>query len=227
MRKDSPKLMAAVNEFAKTHKLGTIFGNTLLSKYYVSSKMLKNAIEPSELKKFQETVSLFQKYSSQYKVDYLLMMAEGFQESGLNQDAHSKAGAIGIMQLMPATGRQMQVGDIRRIEANVHGGVKYIRFMVNKYFANEPMTDTNKLLFAFASYNAGPSRVKALRMEAGQKGLDPNVWTDNVERVAAARIGMGAVSYVANIYKYYVAYKLIEEHNEQKARTLEELQPKS
>jgi membrane-bound lytic murein transglycosylase MltF len=103
------------------------------------------------LKKFQETVSLFQKYGSQYNLDYLLMMAEGFQESTLNQDAKSSVGAVGIMQLMPGTGEQMKVGDIHQKEANIHAGVKYIRFMVDKYYANEQMDGTNKLLFAFAA----------------------------------------------------------------------------
>jgi len=154
------------------------------------------------------------------------MMAEGFQESSLNQQAKSKVGAVGIMQLMPATGEQMKVGDINQLDSNVHAGVKYIRFMVDKYFANEPMTDTNKLLFAFAAYNAGPGRVHALRMEAAQKGLDPNVWIDNVEMIAAARVGMETVTYVANIYKYYIAYKLVAQQQEERSRDLQQLQSK-
>ena len=85
------------------------------------------------------------------------------------------------MQLMPGTGDQMKVGDIHQKEANIHAGVKYIRFMVDKYFANEPMDDTNKLLFAFAAYNAGPGRIHSLREEAAKKGLDPNVWIGSVE----------------------------------------------
>jgi membrane-bound lytic murein transglycosylase MltF len=209
MRKNSPKLMDAVNQFVATHKQGTAFGNSVIGRYAHSSKMLRNAVAPAELKKFQQTAAMFQKYGSQYNVDYLLMMAQGFQESTLNQDAKSSVGAVGVMQLMPATGEQMKVGDIHQEEANIHAGVKYIRFMVDKYFANEPMDDTNKILFAFAAYNAGPGRIHALRQEAAQKGLDPNVWFDNVEMIAAARIGMETVTYVANIYKYYVAYKLV------------------
>ena len=118
------------------------------------------------------------------------------------------------------------MGDITQIDANVHAGVKYIRFMVNKYYAKEPMTDTNKLLFAFAAYNAGPGRVHSLRMEAAQKGLDPNVWIDNVEMIAAARIGTETVTYVANIYKYYIAYKLVAEQDEERSKALQEIQSK-
>ena len=224
MRKNSPQLMNVIDKFVKTHKQGTAFGNAVIGRYALSNKMLKNAVGPEELKRFQETVSQFQKYSSQYNVDYLLMMAEGFQESTLNQEAKSSVGAVGIMQLMPGTGEQMKVGDIHQKEANIHAGVKYIRFMVDKYFANEPMDDTNKLLFAFAAYNAGPGRIHSLREEAAKKGLDPNVWIGSVEFIAAARVGMETVTYVANIYKYYVAYKLVAEQEEERKKAREALQ---
>ena len=226
MRKNSPQLTAAANDFIRTHKLGTAFGNAVVQRYAVNTQMLKNATSPADLQRFEQTVALFRKYAAQYNVDYLLMMAEGFQESSLNQQAKSKVGAVGIMQLMPATGEQMKVGDIGQIDANVHAGVKYIRFMVDKYFANEPMTDTDKLLFAFAAYNAGPGRVHALRVEAAQKGLDPNVWVDNVEMIAAARVGMETVNYVANIYKYYIAYKLVAQQEEERSKALQQLQSK-
>jgi membrane-bound lytic murein transglycosylase MltF len=226
MRKHSPQLMSAVNEFVATHKRGTVFGNTVIQRYEINTQMLKTATSPADLQKFQQTVALFRKYAAQYNVDYLLMMAEGFQESSLNQEAKSKVGAVGIMQLMPATGEQMQVGDISQTEANIHAGVKYIRFMVDKYFANEPMTDTNQLLLAFAAYNAGSGRVHALRVEAAQKGFDPNVWIDNVEVIAAARVGMETVTYVANIYKYYIAYKLVAQQEEERSKTLQQLQSK-
>jgi membrane-bound lytic murein transglycosylase MltF len=227
IRKNSPKLLEVVNTFVKTHKQGTTFGNAVIGRYAASPKMLKNAVGPAELKNFQETVAIFQKYSSQYNVDYLLMMAEGFQESTLNQEAKSSVGAIGIMQLMPGTGDQMKVGDIHQKEANIHAGVKYIRFMVDKYFANEPMDDTNKLLFAFASYNAGPGRIHSLRAEAAKRGLDPNVWIGNVEMVAAAKIGMETVTYVANIYKYYIAYKLVAEQQAERDKEMKDLKSKS
>ena len=117
----------------------------------------------------------------------------------------------------------MKVGDIHQEEANIHAGVKYIRFMVDKYFANEPMDDTDKILFAFAAYNCGPGRVHSLREEAAKKGFDPNVWFDNVELVAAARIGMETVTYVANIYKYYVAYKLVAARQAEKEKSKQQV----
>jgi membrane-bound lytic murein transglycosylase MltF len=227
MRKDSPQLMAAVNGFVKTHRVGTAFGNTLVQRYVASSKMLKNAINPAEIGKFNDTVALFQKYSAEYKMDYLLMMAQGFQESALNQDAKSQVGAIGIMQLMPATGTQMKVGDVHQTDANIHAGVKYIRYMVDQYYANEPMDDLNKILFAFASYNAGPGRIHELRQVTAKRGLNPNVWIDNVEVIAAEKIGMETVTYVSNIYKYYIAYKLVADQQAEREKQIQQLKSKS
>jgi len=226
IRKNSPQLMATINDFAKTHRQGTAFGNTILRKYGASTVMLKEATSPEGMRRFENTAELFRKYSSKYGMDYLLMMAEGYQESGLNQAAKSPVGAIGVMQLMPATGEQMKVGDIHQEEANIQAGVKYFHFMVDKYYANEPMDDVDKVLFTFAAYNCGPSRVKQLRAEAAQKGLNPNVWLGNVEIIAAARIGTETVTYVSNIYKYYVAYKLIAIQEEERRKTKESLQKK-
>jgi membrane-bound lytic murein transglycosylase MltF len=110
----------------------------------------------------------------------------------------------------------LKVGDITRMEANIHAGVKYIRFMMDTYFAKEPMDPLNKGLFAFAAYNAGPNRIKQLRSEAAKRGLNPNLWFNHVERIASERIGRETVTYVSNIYKYYIAYRLAMEELEQR-----------
>jgi membrane-bound lytic murein transglycosylase MltF len=169
---------------------------------------VKNAASPQAVKRFNAMVDLFRKYGGQYSLDYLLMMAQGYQESRLQQYMRSPVGAIGVMQVMPATGQDLHVGDIHQLEPNIHAGIKYVRHVIDEYFEQEPMTDLNRTLFAFAAYNAGPNRVARLRAEAARRGLDPNVWTDNVEVVAANRIGAETVTYVSNIYKYYVAYAL-------------------
>ena len=139
------------------------------------------------------------------------MVAQGYQESLLDQNARSDVGAIGVMQLMPATGNEMNTGDITQLEPNIHAGIKYIRLLRDQFFGNQPMDARNKILFSFAAYNAGPARVQKLRKEAEKRGLNPNVWFNNVEIIAAQRIGEETVTYVANIYKYYIAYKLLEE----------------
>ncbi len=139
------------------------------------------------------------------------MAAQGYQESTLDHSVRSPVGAIGVMQVMPATGKELKVGDISKVEPNIHAGVKYVRFMMDQYFKDEPMDNLNKALMTFAAYNAGPGRVRQLRREAEKRGLDPNVWFGNVERIASERIGRETVTYVSNIYKYYVTYRLLTE----------------
>jgi membrane-bound lytic murein transglycosylase MltF len=223
IRKDSPKLKAEIATFAKTYGQKSDFGKALVKKYAGSTRFVKPAASASELKKFEQTVEFFRKYSAQYDMDHLLMMAQGYQESLLDQNAKSDVGAIGVMQLMPATGKEMDTGDITQVEPNIHGGIKYISLMRDEFFGNEPMDGRNKMLFSFAAYNAGPGRVRKLRKEAEKQGLDPNVWFNNVEIIAAKRIGEETVTYVANIYKYYIAYTLIEEQRAEKERTRSEL----
>jgi membrane-bound lytic murein transglycosylase MltF len=147
-----------------------------------------------------------------------MMAAQGYQESRLNQNAKSAVGAIGVMQVMPDTGKEQNVGDIHQVEPNVHAGVKYMRFIRNAFFEDQPMDDVNKALFTFASYNAGPGRVRQLRAEAAKRGLNPNIWFGNVERIASERIGRETCTYVSNIYKYYVAYKLLESEQQRKKK---------
>ena len=208
VRKNSPKLLEVLNPFVKANKDGTLFGNEILRKYLKNTRYAKNATSDAEIKKFRALVDLFKKYGDKYDLDYVLMMAQGYQESQLDPNAKSHVGAVGVMQVMPATGKELKVGDIKQTEANVHAGVKYIRFMVDQYFADEPMDRLNKGLFAFAAYNCGPGRVRQLRKEAQTRGLNPNVWFNNVERIAGERIGRETVQYVSNIYKYYIAYTL-------------------
>jgi membrane-bound lytic murein transglycosylase MltF len=217
IRKDSPKLKAELDAWvAKLEKSGQ--RTDLLARYLKNTKWAKAATSSEELKKFEQTVELFHKYGDKYDVDYLLLMAQGYQESELNQAARSPVGAIGVMQLMPATGKDMKTGDITQIEPNIHAGAKFIRAMMNEYYANEPMDPLNKGLFSFAAYNAGPGRIRGLRKLAVERGLNPNVWFNNVELMAAEKIGRETVTYVSNIYKYYLAYTMIEEQRAEREK---------
>ena len=210
-RKGSPKLAAELNAFVRTHKIGTLFGNMILQRYLQDTKWVTNASSEGELRKFRATVGLFKKYAAEYDFDWLLVAAQGYQESRLDQNVRSPVGAIGVMQVMPTTAKSPEVGipDIHKVDRNIQAGVKYMRFMMDEYFKDAPMDRVNKALFAFASYNAGPARIARLRKEAASAGLDPNKWFNNVEVIAAKRIGRETVTYVSNIYKYYLAYKLV------------------
>jgi len=208
IRRGSPRLAADIGEFARAYGPGTLFGNSVMSKYTQEGKFLDAALGDDGMTRFRGTFAVFKKYGEQYSLDPLLLVAQGYQESRLLQKARSRRGAIGIMQLMPATGRAMAVGDISRLEQNVHAGAKYVRSLTDLYFSDPGISELNRTLFAFAAYNAGPSRIRRIRSMAERRGLDPNVWFNNVELIAAEQIGPETVSYVANIYKYYVAYTL-------------------
>jgi len=208
-RKKSPKLKAIVNEFVKDHKKGTMIGNMLLKRYLKSTRYVKNALDDKEMQKFSDKVVVFKKYAAKYNFDHLLIAALAYQESGLDNSKRSQRGAVGVMQILPSTAADPNIAipDIEELEKNVHAGTKYLRFIIDRYYADEPMNDGNKNLFALASYNAGPARIRDLRQKATDKGLDPNRWFYNVEVVAAQDIGRETVQYVSNIYKYYVAYR--------------------
>jgi membrane-bound lytic murein transglycosylase MltF len=223
-RKRSPKLAKAVNDFLRTHKQGSLAGNVLINKYLKTTKWVKNARSDEDRQRFLSMVDLFKKYSDRYDLDFLLMAAQGYQESGLDQSKRSPVGAIGVMQVMPATARDKAVNipDIEKLESNIHAGIKYNRWMMDNFYKEPGVTPLNRALFSFASYNAGPGRVAGLRREAAAQGLDPDKWFNNVELVAAKRIGRETVTYVGNIYKYYLAYQMMvhadEARREAKAR---------
>src|SRR5262245_32666385 len=210
IRKDSPQLRAALNGFLATNGRDSLSARMIFRRYLLNTQYVKGAAADAAQKRFLALVALFRKYGAEYNMDWMLMAAQGYQESRLDQNAKSHVGAIGVMQVMPATGKDLNVGDITKVEPNINAGVKFIRNMVDRNFANEPMDDLNKMLFAFASYNAGPARIRQLRRDAANRGLDANVWFNHVERVASERIGRETVTYVGNIYKYYVTYLLIQ-----------------
>jgi membrane-bound lytic murein transglycosylase MltF len=222
-RKDSPRLKAAVDAFAKRHGKGSLFGNAKFKEYLKNTKYVRDATSQAELAKLLRTIQFFQQYAGQYGFDWLMLAAQGYQESRLDQDVKSRVGAIGVMQVMPATGQELGVGDIRQIENNIHAGTKYLRQILDRHFADAQFDDLNRCLFAFASYNAGPARVAGLRREAQRRGLDPNVWFDHVEQVAAEQIGQETVRYVGNIFKYYVAYQLVVEQQQERERAKQAL----
>jgi membrane-bound lytic murein transglycosylase MltF len=223
-RKNSPQLKAMVNEFVKGHKKGSLLGNMFLKRYLKSTKYVKNSLSAEELQKFQQMVELFKRYARQYDFDYLMVAAQAYQESGLDQSTKSRAGAIGVMQVLPTTAsdRNVNVAEIEKLENNIHAGTKYMRFIINRYYKDEPMDELNKMLFAFASYNAGPAKVKRLRKKTAAMGLNPNVWFNNVEIAAAQVIGRETVQYVGNIYKYYIAYRMVTEQRERKQKLMKE-----
>jgi membrane-bound lytic murein transglycosylase MltF len=211
IRKNSPELAAVLNDFYANwvKKQGVI--PYRLKQYMNTIKALHNPGASADYQRFQQTIALFRKYGAQYNFDPLMLAAQGYQESTLDQNKKSAVGAIGVMQIMPATGQTLKVGDITVTEANVHGGAKYMDQLMTQYFKDAKFDEQNRTLFAFASYNAGPGNISKMRKEAEKRGLDPDVWFNNVEVVTAEKIGIETTTYVRNIFKYYVSYRLSQD----------------
>jgi membrane-bound lytic murein transglycosylase MltF len=186
-------------------------------------RQIHNNTESAELKRFKQTAALFEQYGRQYDFDPLMLAAQGFQESQLNQDAKSRVGAVGIMQLMPRTGKELDVGDIKVTQSNIHAGAKYLDQLMTRYFQDAHFSAEDRPLFAFASYNAGPGNIAKMRKLAAERGLNQDVWFNNVEIVVAEKIGIETTTYVRNIYKYYASYRLLREAQSQRARAVQQL----
>lgn len=216
LRRGTPRLAAEVDAFARTHRRGTLFGNVLLERYLKTNPWVKNLRAERERERLQGMVHLFKRYASEYDFDWLLVAAQAYQESGLDQSLVSPVGAVGVMQLLPSTAASPEVGiaDVTDLESNIHAGVRYLRVLADRYFDEPGLDRLNRHLFAFAGYNAGPNRIQRLRADAAEQGLDPDQWFENVEMVVARRVGPEPVRYVANIFKYYVAYTLEREREQ-------------
>ena len=225
IRKDSPKLAAEIDDFFRNWAIKQGVAAYRMNSYMKRVKELKDPTTSAEYNRFQQTLALFEKYGTKYGFDPLMLAAQGYQESQLNQQAKSQVGAIGVMQLMPATGAEMKVGDIHVMESNIHAGAKYMDILMTKYFPDAHFSEGNRPLFAFASYNAGAGNIARMRKEAEKRGLDPDKWFNNVEIVVAEKIGTETTTYVRNIYKYYVAYKLTLEAQEMRRKALETMNP--
>jgi membrane-bound lytic murein transglycosylase MltF len=217
IRKNTPEFMSEVNRFLKKHRSGTTFGNVLKKRYLENTAWAKKAMAQQTHQRYGELLTLFENYGAQYSLNHLMLFAQAYQESRLDNTKTSHVGAIGIMQIMPRTGRAMGFEDLHVLENNIHAGSKYLRHIIERYFDDPNISELDKTLFAIASYNAGPSRISRLRKTTAKLGLDPNIWYGNVENVVSRYVGQEPVTYVANISKYYITYELIEELND--ART--------
>lgn len=228
VRKDSPKLRALLEECASTRREGTAYFAQLANTYLKSTQFIKNNENVESVKRFNQMKGLFQKYANRYQFPWMLIAAQAYQESGLNQEAKSPAGAIGVMQVMPTTAASppVSIKDVSKVDPNIHAGVKLLKYIRDDYFKDAPMDPINKTLITLAAYNAGPARLKQCRELTAQLGLNPNVWFRNVEYAVAKKVGSETVNYVTNIYKYYVGWKLMSQRDAERAKLKQPLMGK-
>jgi hypothetical protein len=117
-----PQLMAAANAWIRKNGPRTVFGNLMTQRYLQNTKYVTDATSAAGRKRFESQLALFQKYGDRYQLDYLLMAAQAYQESRLDQSVKSSAGAIGVMQVLPSTGKDMKVGDIKNLDSGELAG---------------------------------------------------------------------------------------------------------
>lgn len=210
LRKESPLLKAELDAFSKSVKIKSHLGNILHQRYLESTKWVKRVEKEQITPKKKDALNILRKYSGEYGFDWILIASQAYQESGLDQSKRSHVGAIGIMQVMPATAKDPNVNikDITKSEPNVHAGVKYLRFMRDHYFDDPAISDFDQVLLSLAAYNAGPGNIRKSRARAEKMGLDPNVWFDNVEIATARAVSGEPVIYVRNIIKYALDMRL-------------------
>jgi membrane-bound lytic murein transglycosylase MltF len=213
IRKNNPVLKKHLEDFAKKVKKGTLHGNIIFNQYYGRDQKLENLKLDEEREKYRKHVDIFKKYGKQYEIDHFKLIAQGYQESTLNQNLTSHRGAVGIMQLLPSTAadKNVAINNIDKLENNIHAGAKYMNFLRTRYFSSPDIAPEDQMFFSWAAYNAGPANVRKMRNLAEKMGLNKNVWFKNVEIAAGKLIGTETVRYVANIYKYYSTYLLLEQ----------------
>ena len=220
MKPESKELAAYVERFLKKYGRGTLVGNDTYNRYLADASRVRCSMSPNRSAGLDELVHWFKFYGNEYGYDWLMLAAQGYQESHLKQSRKSHVGAVGVMQIKPSTAADpnVNIDDVTILQNNIHAGTKYMRFISDRYFS-DGMDELNRWLFSLAAYNAGPARVAKLRKEASEKGLDRNAWFGNVEIIAGQRIGRETVNYVSSIYKYYVGYKLSDARiEEERAR---------
>jgi membrane-bound lytic murein transglycosylase MltF len=230
VRKNNPELKASLNQFIKTIKKGTLLGNIYFKRYFKTNPWVREALRREDLNKFSKYAPLFKKYGEMYGVDWMLVEAQAFQESGLNPDVRSHMGAVGLMQLLPSTAKYIGFDDIRSPENNVHAGVKYLKYLMDNYFPEDKYSATERLRLALAAYNAGPGNMQKSIRKTEELGYDVTKWFGNIEMGTMRQVGLEPVHYVRNINKYYLSFLisdiLMGVKEEMRQKRLDELKRK-
>ncbi|MFZ5442168.1 MAG: transporter substrate-binding domain-containing protein [Myxococcota bacterium] len=181
VRQDNPKLQAALDAFVKKVYRGTEY-NLLKRRSFENRGALTEARELSTAKTGQLSPfdPLIKRYSERYGFDWRLMTAQAWRESRFDPKAKSFVGALGLFQVMPATGKELGFTRLQDPEQGTHAGIKYMNQLVQRLEPALPLDE--RVRFALAGYNAGFARVQDARRLALELKLDPNVWKGNVEK---------------------------------------------
>jgi membrane-bound lytic murein transglycosylase F len=231
LRANNPQLLKQLNAFIAKEYRG-LFYNMAYKKYFKAprnvAKLKQGQLQLQEQGKLSPYDDLIKKYAEQYQFDWRLIAAQMYQETKFNPHAKSWVGAQGLLQVMPATAREMGVKDMHNPENGIKAGVKYLDHVRKQFPESLPVGD--RVWFSLAAYNAGSGHVRDAIALAKQQGLNPDRWFDNVERAmlllankkyaAKARHGyvrgQEPVKYVREIRQRFGAYVQLTEANQDK-----------
>lgn len=205
LRKDASMLHASVDRFLQQYS-APANQDAAFERVYRRLYRVQYPLDRTGRQRLEKVRPTLQLHAQQQEIDWLNLAALAFKESTLNPAARGSSGATGLMQVTPATARSMGVTDISKLDNNVLASAKYLANIRRKYFASPRLNERERMAFVLAAYNLGPQRVQTLRAEARRQGLNPDQWFFQVERVAMSTLGMGVVSYVNAVNKYYLAY---------------------
>ena len=205
VRRDASMLRASVDRFLTTYTVPAD-QNVAFERVYRRLYRVHYPLARADRQKLEKLRPVLQKHAQQQGMDWLNLAALAFKESTLNPNAKGSGGATGLLQITPSAAQRVGVNNIQNVEGNVQAGAKYLAMIRRKFFASPRLNERERLAFVLAAYNMGPERVQAMRAEARRRGLNPNQWFFQVERIAMEQVGMGAVSYVNSVNKYYLAF---------------------
>jgi membrane-bound lytic murein transglycosylase MltF len=208
VRKGNPKLKENLDSFVRSRRKGTKFGNIYFNRYYKDDKWVARPLGKEGQLKLEKYRPVFEKYSEMYGIPWLFTAAVAYQESGFDQTKRSRAGAVGVMQVLPSTAADRNVGisDISTVENNVHAGVKYLAFLRDRYYSEGEFDGDSRIHFVLASYNAGPANITRARRSAPSWNVDPDRWFKHVENVTLRTVSQEPVQYVVNVNRYYFIF---------------------
>ena len=210
VRKNNPELKTSLDRFLRSRRSGSRFGNIYFRQYFKETRWIDNPLSPTDHAKFSRYVPLFRKYGAKYGFDWMLLAAVAYQESQMKNRRRSHAGAVGLMQVMPATAGDANVAidNIRDPEQNVHAGTKYLALLRDVYFPAREFDPEERIRFILAAYNAGPNMIARCQRLTRRMGRDPSKWFGHTELATRRLVGNETVRYVSNVVKYYLAYSL-------------------
>ncbi len=227
VRPGNGRLLESLDAFVAQARKGTLLGNVLLKRYLGSTRWIEHPTDDAGRARLEQYAAWIRAAADEHGFDWVRIAAQCFQESRLDPEARSDAGAVGLMQLLPSTARDMGCEDPLDPEQSLRAGVRYQAWLREHYFSDPGLEEVERTNLVLAAYNAGPGRVRRWREAAPDRGLDPDRWRGHVELLALEDVGVQPLHYVDNIEKYYVAYTLALDLERERARVREAVQERT